>query len=284
MGIRECFRPRPGYVYAQADYHVFELMALGQTCLDLFGESKLAETLNAGLDPHTEVASRLLGKSYEETAALVKAKDKEAVNARQVAKALDFGLPGGLGAPRFIQYAAKADPPVILTEVQAREYKATWLDAFPEMRQFFAYVDTLKGANNYTVRLKRSGRWRSGATYCAALNSHFQGLAADGAKAALFLVSRACYVEPTSPLFGSRIVAFVHDEIILESPIDKAPEAAEELSRLMVLGAKEHMPDMNIRAEPCLMGVWSKLATTIRDDQGRLLVWSPDLDKKDKKD
>jgi hypothetical protein len=274
-GIRECFRPRAGFVYAQADYHAFELFALGQTCYDLFGESALRDTLNAGLDPHTQVAATILGVDYASALERVKAKDHDALNARQVSKALNFGLPGGLGAPRFVQYAAKADPPVILTETEARAYKAQWLQAFPEMRQYFAHVDTLKRDNGYTVKLKRSGRWRAGASYCAALNTGFQGLAADGAKAALFLVSRACYTQPDSPLFGSRIVAFVHDEIILESPLDKAPDAAEELSRLMVQGAKEHMPDMLIRAEPCLMSVWSKAAQTLRDENGKLITWNP---------
>jgi hypothetical protein len=273
-GIRECFRPRPGYVYAQADYHAFELFALAQTCLDIFGSSTLAETLNDGWDPHTLVAGAIIGHGYNRTKELVKLKDPDADNARQTAKVANFGFPGGLGFKRLVDFAKKGYN-VTITEVEARALKATWLEQYPEMRQFFAYVDTLKRNDSYTLQVKRSGRWRSGASYCAACNSHFQGLAADGAKAALFLVSRACYVEPTSPLFGSRIVAFVHDEIILESPVDKAPEAAEELSRLMVQGAKEHMPDMNIRAKPCLMSVWSKMASTLRDDTGRLVVWNP---------
>lgn len=273
-GPRECYRPRPGYVFAQADYTAFELFALAQTCLDLgFGDT-LAKALNDGLDPHCVVAASLLHTTYDEAKARYKAKDHDADMARQSGKVANFGFPGGLGPTRFVTYAWKSYG-VKVTESEARILKAAWLESWPEMAHFFAYVNTLKRGDSYTLQLKRSGRWRSGATYCAALNSHFQGLAADGAKSALFLVSRACYTEPTSPLFGSRIVAFVHDEIILESPIDKAPEAAEELSRLMVQGAKEHMPDMSIRAEPCLMSVWSKMAATLRDDTGRLVVWNP---------
>jgi len=55
----------------------------------------------------------------------------------------------------------------------------------------------------------------------------------------------------------------------------RAAEAAEELSRLMVLGASEWIPDIKMAAEPCLMRVWSKDAKTLRDTHGRLLPWAP---------
>src|SRR6185312_5927995 len=140
----------------------------------------LAKALNEGLDPHCVVAASLLHTTYDDAKARYKNKDHDADMARQSGKVANFGFPGGLGPTRFVSYAWKSYG-VKVTEPKARVLKAAWLEAWPAMRQFFAYVDTLKGANGYTVRLTRSGRFRSGATYCAALNSHFQGLAADGA-------------------------------------------------------------------------------------------------------
>jgi hypothetical protein len=60
-----------------------------------------------------------------------------------------------------------------------------------------------------------TGRLRAQATYCARHNTVFQGLAADGAKLALWLLWRA----------GYRIVNFVHDQALVEVP------AGEDLRR-----------------------------------------------------
>jgi hypothetical protein len=55
-----------------------------------------------------------------------------------------------------------------------------------------------------------TGRLRANASYCARHNTVFQGLAADGAKLALWLLWRA----------GYRIVNFIHDEVLIEIPVD----------------------------------------------------------------
>jgi hypothetical protein len=48
------------------------------------------------------LAAKMLGMDFDEMRKLVKAKDKKAVDARQAAKAGNFGLPGGMGAPTFV--------------------------------------------------------------------------------------------------------------------------------------------------------------------------------------
>ena len=55
-----------------------------------------------------------------------------------------------------------------------------------------------------------TGRLRANATFCAARNTLFQGAAADGAVLGLWNVWRG----------GHRIVNFVHDEIVVETPSD----------------------------------------------------------------
>jgi hypothetical protein len=103
-------------------------------------------------------------------------------------------------------------------------------------------------------------------------------LGADAAKAAGYLIARACYYDKTSPLYGCRIVNFVHDEWILEVPDDEgwvlATAAANELSRLMVLGASPFVPDVPMGAEPQLMRRWSKQAKRLVDEKtGNLIPW-----------
>lgn len=270
MGIRECFHPRPGMVFAQADYSQLELRTLAQVCLHLLGESNLAKVLNAGMDPHLEVARTILGITYQEALENISREDVD--NARQVGKVANFGLPGGLGVTRLC-YFAKKTYGVELTEKQARELKDQWLQAFPEMKQYFQYVASLPERDGTkTMEQVYTERIRSGASYTAACNGFFQGLGADATKEAGWRICKACYSEPSSPLFGCRTVFYCHDEFLVEAPEDRGHEAAMELERLMVVGAKKYLPDLEVVAKPCLMRYYSKKAKPVWDN-GRLVPW-----------
>jgi len=271
-GMRECFVPRAGYVFASADYSQMELRTVAQVCMTLFGRSRLGEALNRGLDPHLEMAARIVGISYEEAKRRQKEGDERVDNARQTAKVANFGFPGGLGATRLVDFA-KAIYGIEITEHAARVLKQTWLQSWPEFELYFAHVGAICDRIHPAIEQVFVRRTRGGVSYTEACNSLFQGLAADAAKAAGFLIARACYTEPASPLYGCRIVNFVHDEFILEAPEGRAPEAAEELARLMVAGASVLMPDVPPSAEPVLMRRWSKKAKALRDAQGRLIPW-----------
>ena len=267
--VRACFVPRPGYVFAQADYDGLELRTLAQCCMTMFGHSKLAEVLNAGKDPHTELACAILGIPPEEGARRRKDReDKEFDNARQTAKVGHFGIPGGLG-PAKLSLFAKKGYGVEITEYRAKQLKEETLEHYPEWREFFAKVNEMDGS----VEQLFTKRFRGGCSYTAACNTLFQGLGADCAKAAYCLISEACYVDKASHLFGSRVVAFIHDEFILEVPDDpRAHDAAQELARLMIRGAGTYLPDVPATTEPLLMRYWSKKATPVYEN-GRLVPW-----------
>ena len=163
-GIRECFTPRQGKVFAQGDFSGLELHTLAQTCVTLFGESHLAEVLNAGLDPHTAFAADILGISYEEAVRRYEAGDEEVENARQTSKVANFGFPGGLGAEKLCLFARKTYG-VILTEERAKELKLQWLDRWPEIAGFFTM--SVNSSTKTPVRSRRAGvfealaRWLS---------------------------------------------------------------------------------------------------------------------------
>ena len=274
-GIRETFVPRAGKVFAQGDFSGLELHTLAQTCVTLFGQSHLAEVLNAGLDPHTAFAADILGIAYEEAVRRKKAGDETVDNARQTAKVANFGFPGGLGAEKLCLFARKSYG-VLLTEERARELKEQWLARWPEMKLFFHRVGELvdEDTGDAVVQQLFSNRWRGGAHYTAACNTYFQGLGADAAKRATYLVSRACYAEPASVLYGSRICNMIHDELILEVDEDlRAHDKAIELGRLMVLGANEFLPDVPARVEPLLARCWSKKSKPVYSN-GRLVPWA----------
>jgi DNA polymerase I-like protein with 3'-5' exonuclease and polymerase domains len=229
-----------------------------------------------------------LGIEYTEALRRHKAKDKEVKEMRQLAKAANFGYPGGLGAGSFQTYA-KDTYDVAIAEDDARQLKAQWLEAWPEMRRFFDHVGgQLQMRDAFDLVQPRSGRVRGQVGYCDGCNSHFQGLAADGAKAAMFFLQQESYTgyselwtrkehASPSPLYGSRMVAFIHDEFVLEVPeeLSLAQAAVARLVDVMVAGMRIYVPDVPIKAEPTLMRRWYKEAEPVWDDAGNLLVWEP---------
>lgn len=143
------------------------------------------------------------------------------------------------------------------------------------MGEYFRHLKGLARAGEFKITHPLTGFVRGGCQYTSGANHYFQHLCAQVAKQALWDVSLACYVVPESPLYGSRIVAFVHDELILESPEDGAPEAADRLAVVMQEAAAKWMPDLPLRAEAHLMRRWYKAAGPVRDERGRLVPWEP---------
>lgn len=323
--------PTGALVFVSADVDGLELRTLAQACLLLVGESKLAQVLNAGEDPHLHMAASMLGLSYPDAVARHEQEateraaardyfkglglsDQEASvraaaavptpvdDARQAGKVANFGFPGELGAEKLVLFARKTykvhllvdDDPSQPQRMSARRLKRIWLQTFPEFRKYFARIEGLKGADGlFRIVQLFSNRIRGGAHYCAACNSFFQGLGADATGNALFLISEACYTpapcracdgtgDPkeqhladcgwctgsgVSALYGTRLVNYVHDDFMIETPEYKAHEVAFELVRIMVEGMAPYLPDVPATAKPKIMRYWSKDAKQ---------VWVPD--------
>jgi DNA polymerase-1 len=273
VGVRECFRPRPGCIYAVSDYSQFELRTWSQVCLRVLGQSKMAEAINGNVDCHIEIARRILGISYEEALEDYRRDPHGRVyKPRQAGKAGNFGFPGGLG-PRSWRHYARKNYGVDVTEDKAFEIKSFWDEAWPESQSYFDWVKSQVNAPMPAIKQLFSNRYRGDVTFTEGANGMFQSLAADAAKAAGFLVAKACYVDARSPLFGCRPVNFVHDEFVVEVKDDeRAHDAAVELARLMCVGAAPFLPDVPPVAEPLLCRKWSKAAKPVWVD-GRLVPW-----------
>lgn len=277
--VRQCFVPRPGFVYCSVDYDTLELRTLAQVCLWLLGRSKLAEALNSGLDPHLLMAAeQFLHITYEE--AVRRKKEREVKDMRQLAKPANFGFPGGMGAAAFIDFA-KASYDVVFTEQEARDLKAKYLMQWPEMTAYFKLVGMMmrgyddKGGTIGDIEQFVSGRVRGRTRYTAACNTFFQGLAADGAKAACYALAKACYLRG-GELYGSRSVAFIHDEVLMEHPEDEASERAKTQARIMCEEMQALVPDVKITAAPALMRCWYKDAEAVYNSRNELVCWEPE--------
>jgi hypothetical protein len=277
--VRECVIPRPGFVFVSADYRFLELCTLAQVCIDKFGWSKLADAINGGLDPHLDMAADFLGVSYQE--AFRRQKESVVKEQRQRSKCANFGLPGGLGAVKFVIYS-RNNYGVLMDLAEAKDIKPKWQRKWPEVVPYHKWVsDNTAMGQTFTVKQHRSNRLRGDCGFCDGANSLFQGMAADGAKHAGWFISKECYLDdpyrnkkgPTA-LHGCRPVLFLHDEFILEVPEDRMHEAAERLVEVMVKAMQAYVPDVKISAEPAAMRRWYKSAEPVYLD-GKLVPWEP---------
>jgi hypothetical protein len=92
-----------------------------------------------------------------------------------------------------------------------------------------------------------TGRLRGYPSYCAARNNVFQGLAADGAKLALYRLHRE----------GYRVVNFIHDEFLIELPMgENHAELALKIKKILIKEMNRVLPDLPVTCEYALMRRW----------------------------
>ena len=281
--IRACWEARPGTLYCSTDYAGAELRSWAEVCLKLLGFSVLSEELKQGLDPNLAFAATRMGLPYDEALRRKEAGDKEVKNARQRAKIAMYGLGGGLGAERFVEYARGYD--TILTLEESQEIIRDWKDHYAESRPYFKHISNLTGRGSGTIVHPITGFVRGDCTYTAGANHMFQHLTSMYSKNATYEVVKESWIgassdgefdgdKKKSPLFGARPVIFSHDEIISELPIAIAHEAGYRQALLMTREADKLVPSVPNPVEPALMKNWYKDAAT-KLSNGRLVEWIP---------
>jgi DNA polymerase-1 len=289
-GIRECVIARPGYAFVGADLDTVELRALAQTCLELIGWSEMANAIARGEDLHLALAADILGLDYATAKKLYDAGDPVVSEMRQTAKKVNFGLPGGMGAAKFAITCINdnnplvTDPKADLSEHidRARFFREAWFKKWPEMRLYLKLAGEVTGDYGECMIVQPwSNRVRGGLDYCSCANTYFQGRVADGTKLALWRVAWACYVDKSSPLYGSRIVLFLHDELILECPLDRIDACGKELPRILCQAVQEVIPGVPITSTACAMLRWWKGAKPVFFC-GELVPSKPEKDGKGK--
>lgn len=96
--VRNCFIPRPGFVIGSIDYSGLELCSAAHQLYETLGYSYMREALNEGNKPsdmHSKLAAKIKKVSYEEF--MEHKAEKEYKEARQKAKPINLGFPGGIG-------------------------------------------------------------------------------------------------------------------------------------------------------------------------------------------
>lgn len=285
-GVRECFKARDGFGLVSCDHGALEFVTFGQVAFDRLGIRNIVDLMNNDVDPHCRVSAHLMKCSYDDAVARKKQGEGNAHGSindgyftRQCGKVVNYGALGGAGAKRLQTYA-KGNYGVVETVEFFDRLKKVWLGITPEAKPFFEMVNGLPrdGRGGYTVNIPGTTIQRSGATYCAACNTHFQGL---GAVVEMEVGWRVFWGtrDPQSPLWGSHLANFGHDDFNIEAPLEGLHEAAMELKRLMEEVPRERLlRDIKISAEPAAMLHWSKSAKPVFE-KGRLIPWLPSSEK-----
>lgn len=268
-GIRECFLPDEGNVLIDADFTSLEFCMFAQVCKDLLGYSTIADAMNAGKDPHAMVAANLKGWTYEE--AVARKNEPEGERARDMGKIANYGFLGGLGPERACYWALKKSDKMRFTIAQMKELKSVWLRTWPETREFFTRVKTLLENPLEQITVERTGFVRGGCRYTVGCNTFFQHLGSMVSKQAGWNILKEQHT-PGSALWGSKTVAYVHDQYTLSVPESKCHEAALVVQRCMEDASRQWSPDCVSTAQPVAMRRWSKKAKRVIVD-GRLVPW-----------
>lgn len=277
-GDRESFIPREGNVFLVSDVPGLELRTIAQTAIKIIGYSRLAEILNAGKDPHTEVAATILRIStdvaYQRQGVIEN--DYEFYLARQTGKVVNFGLNARLGWRNLINNARKLYG-VTLTEQQAKDAIEAYYIVYPEQREFHDWVDANCRSNGGTMTVTHlfSERVQGLIPPTVASNTYSQGLGGDATKAALYALAKACYVSPGA-LLGSRNANYVHDEYHIETRNCDLDRKGEEMADIICSSANVFLPDVPIprsKMKPIACERWSKMAHIVNNPDGTLGVW-----------
>jgi DNA polymerase I-like protein with 3'-5' exonuclease and polymerase domains len=130
-------------------------------------------------------------------------------------------------------------------------------------------------SRDFVARQLHSNRLRGGCSYTSGANTYFQGLTADGAKAALWAITKEQYANVASPLWGTRIVNFVHDENLIEGPEETVDVWAREAARIMIEQMSRYTPRVRVSVDVSVMRRWYKGAKPTFNSAGQYVPWEP---------
>jgi len=214
--IRKAFVAGEGHTFVVADYSQIELRILAH----LSNDPGLVEAFEQNLDVHAATAARINGVAPSDVSA----------DQRRRAKMINFGLLYGMEAYGLAQ---RLDIP----RDEAQSHIETYFAQFPDVRDFLrgvvdearvdGYTTTILGRRRYLPELMSSNFRDRQAGERMALNAPIQGSAADVIKKAMI------DVEPLLGAFEAQMLLQIHDELVIEVPVEHTTGIAELLRDVM---------------------------------------------------
>ena len=201
--LRKGFIASEGMKLISADYSQIELRILAH----ITKEPALLESFRLDEDIHRRTAAGILGIPLESVTS----------DQRSGAKAVNYGVLYGMGAHRLSRDKG------ISYEI-AKDFIAKYFEAYPSIQGYLeqtkafchenGYVEDLFHRRRYIPEINSKVFMVREAAERAAINMPIQGTSAGIIKYAMI------YLEPQLEPFGARMLLQVHDELVLESPVE----------------------------------------------------------------
>lgn len=225
--LRKVFIPRSGNVFIDADYSQIELRLLAH----FSGCKELIQAYNEGKDIHSITASQVFGVAPEDVTPKMR-REAKAVNFGIIYGISEYGLARNLGIP--FSTAKEYIERYFATYSAVKDY----MNANVAFAREHGYVSTLTGRRRFIPELKSANVNIRQFGERAAMNMPLQGSSADIIKIAMINVERRLQSEG----LHAKLILQVHDELVLDCPIEEKDRAAELLQHEMENAVKLEVP------------------------------------------
>ena len=224
--LRRFFVAKEGCVLIDADYNQIELRVLAHMAKD----KNMIQAFNEDMDIHRMTAAEVFGLPPIMVTPLMRSR----------AKAVNFGIVYGIGA-----FSLSKD--IGVTRKEAESYIEGYLRLYSGVNAFMeqckkiatetGYAETLYGRRRYLPELASSNHNLRAFGERVAMNMPIQGTAADIIKVAMIRVHDRLLSEGLK----ARLILQVHDELLVEAPVEEAEQAARIVREEM-----EQVTDMSV--------------------------------------
>ena len=225
--IRKAFVPKDGCIFVDADYSQIELRILAH----LSGDEQLIRAYREAEDIHRLTASQVFHTPYDEVTS----------QQRSNAKAVNFGIVYGISS-----FGLGQD--LNISRKEAEEYINRYFETYPKIKQYLdslveeaktkGYVTTLFGRRRPVPEIASSNFMQRSFGERIAMNSPVQGTAADIMKIAMIRVDARLKKDNSK----AKIVLQVHDELLIETPVNEAEYVKKILREEMEAAADISVP------------------------------------------
>ena len=225
--LRKAFVPKDGCLFVDADYSQIELRVLAHMSED----ETLINAFCQGQDIHRLTASQVLGISPEDITP----------DERNNAKAVNFGIIYGISA-----YGLSQDIGIPVKE--AENYIAGYFEKYPKVKAYMdrtienaktdGFVQTIYNRRRAVPELKSPNFNQRAFGQRVAMNMPIQGTAADIIKIAMINVANRLKKESLE----AKLILQVHDELLLEVPINEIGVVENILKQEMESAASLSVP------------------------------------------
>lgn len=226
--MRGLFRAASGCLLIAGDWGSIEY----RLAAAIYGETAYVRILEEGLDAHAYTAGKIYGRPIERDA------EGHWPPERAIGKICNFALQYGGGVPTIREQMSQALRREV-PEAEAKEVVEGWDRAFPVLARIrdghrrakpweVLSINGRRMAGGFPTKgepgVRHGGFQTARLAAPKALNYPIQAAGAELLKEAVALLLPRLWEIP-----GARLLHLVHDEIVIESPADRAQEAAEAL-------------------------------------------------------